>query len=618
MGLDATFRALRDLGGPTAAEVAIAALLEPEPTIQEHAILYFIQQEDRKGLSRAVTVFHQFQPKLQARLASEVKLVLPALRERLKDPEEQTRLNVIDCVSRIDRNEVYSFLPIALQDASANVRQRAAGVLRDSTQSFLHSIARDDEEKMPPALVEARRRSLLDALSTGLRAYDTHREKSLLFSMLDLGPTAHDVLLGVLAGANTSLRSDLEGVLRHHVSRSVVAFLFRMQRESAEGIRSLAEDLFESRTGKHFALEILGHLGSLESGALHQQASHAFRLSWWPIVREVLPEAPTGAAGRLASFVEHSRIGDKERTGVLRDLLGASDPNARAAAVVQLQALPGPEAAAAAREAANDPAEEVQRVVLEWTLKTSPQDRQKILTSFLTSPHESIRRTASRELSKGSFDRYIKSFDSLDARTRELAGKAIAKIDDQMVDRLTDELHSLDPARKLKALRIIEITSKEKDIEPALMELINDPDRKVRASVIKMVGLLGDVRAIKVLIGALSDPDRRTRANAVEAFEDIGNPRLNGLLVPFLKDPDNRVRANAAKALWNLGVPETKEVIEEMLHDPVENMRLSAVWALGEINYPGVRVILGEVAEKDASPVVRKKAQDTLQALKEK
>lgn len=618
MGLDATFRALRDLGGPVAGEVAIAALLEPQPAIQEQAVLHFLQTEDRAGLSRAVTLFHQFAPKLQGRLASEVKLLLPALRERLKDSETQTRLNVVECVGRMDRNEVYSFLPIALQDTAPEVRRRAAEVLRDSTQSFLHSLARESEEDLPPAVVEARRRSLLDALISGLRTYDTHREKSLLFCMLDLGPSAHDFLLGVLAGAKSALRSDLEGVLRHHVSRSVVAFLFRMQRESAEDIRTLAVETFETRSGRHFAMEILGHLGTLEAGALHQLASHAFRLPWWGVVREVLQEAPSGAAQKLAIYVEHSRIGDKERMGALRDLLGVSDPRARAAAVRQMLPLPGPEAGAAVREAANDGDEEVQRIVLEWTLKTNPPDRQKILTAFLTSPHEAIRRSASRELSKGSFERYVKSFDALDERTRELAGRAIAKIDDQMVDRLTDELHSLDPHRKLKALRIIEITQKEKDIEPALMELINDPDRKVRASVIKLVGLLGDVRAIKVLIGALSDPDRRTRANAVEAFEDIGNPRLNGLLVPFLKDPDNRVRANAAKALWNLGVPETKDVIEEMLHDPVENMRLSAVWALGEINYPGVRVILGGVAERDASPVVRKKAQETLQALKEK
>jgi len=191
-------------------------------------------------------------------------------------------------------------------------------------------------------------------------------------------------------------------------------------------------------------------------------------------------------------------------------------------------------------------------------------------------------------------------------------------LDQRIVDRLAEEITALDPERRLRALRVIDYVDAETDLRQNLMALLNDPDRRVRATAIKIVQLTGSADGMRLLVAALQDPDRRVRANAIEAFEDSGDGRCRPILMPYLYDPDNRVRANAAKALWNLGREEGRTTLESMLSDAEEGMRLSAVWAIGEVRFPGGIDLLAARAEVETSPTVRAKIADVLSRVSRK
>jgi HEAT repeat protein len=150
------------------------------------------------------------------------------------------------------------------------------------------------------------------------------------------------------------------------------------------------------------------------------------------------------------------------------------------------------------------------------------------------------------------------------------------------------------------------------------MDLLNDPDRRVRATAIKIVQLSGSADGMRLLVAALGDPDRRVRANAVEAFEDSGDSQCIPLLRPYLRDPDNRVRANVAKALWNLGSEEGRMALNSMMKHAEENMRLSAVWAIGEVRFAGASDLLLGHVEGELSPAVRAKISEVLARLAQK
>jgi HEAT repeat protein len=200
----------------------------------------------------------------------------------------------------------------------------------------------------------------------------------------------------------------------------------------------------------------------------------------------------------------------------------------------------------------------------------------------------------------------------MDEASREIAAKALAKIDDQLLDRLAEEIGALDPQRRLKALRIVDALDAEQDLRQPLLDLLDDPDRRVRATAIRIVELSGSYEGVKILLAALSDPDRRVRANAVEAFEELADPRFVQILVPVLRDRDNRVRVNAAKALWQLGWLEARDVLLDMLEDRDELVRRSAVWAIGELRFDGAKVALAAREAVEPAGRVRVKLREVL------
>lgn len=115
--------------------------------------------------------------------------------------------------------------------------------------------------------------------------------------------------------------------------------------------------------------------------------------------------------------------------------------------------------------------------------------------------------------------------------------------------------------------------------------LAEEPDARLRASLVALLGRVGSHRDIPALARALRDPDRRVRANAVESVSELGGREVIKLLVPLLREGDNRVRANTARALWKFddmrGI--VREAFEEMLADSSKWMRASAFYTFGEI-----------------------------------
>jgi HEAT repeat protein len=614
MGLEKTFKILAESNMDAAREALIGALVEPSDNINNMAISAALDHENRDALTFAVRNFHNYAKETRDNLATNPRPMMPVLHACLKDPAEQTRLNTLEIVNAIGRADVGHLAVLALGDTSTAVRDRAAAVLTEMTQIANLAARTSRGSRSPEPVAAISKTAVADLLVSALRNYRLHREKAVLSSLVDLGDIGQWGLLSTLAEPQSHAKTDLLTLLREKDSPGTVWLLFKMLSEKS--LCDTANEILAERRDRGFARAISAFLSDINESDLQNLASAIRQMPWWGCVMEAIDELGRNAVVKLVHMVLSSRISDDEKTGKIMDLMGSRDEACRAAALRTAVEASAPGIEGILTNSVGDRSEEVQLAVVTAIIARQMPNRNKVLLPLISSNYESVRRAVSKELATDSFNRYLQSFDKLDPQTREMAGKAIAKMDMSVIEKLGDELHSLDADRRLKALHIVSIIDKEKELGDSILELMRDPDRKIRATVIKAAGYLGSIEAIRALIGSLSDPDRRIRANAMEAFEDIGNPKLAGLLLPFLKDSDNRVRANAAKALWALGHPETKVVLEDMLSDPQELMRLSAVWALGEINYPGVTDLLKNVAEQDSSQTVRDKAAEIVDKLK--
>jgi HEAT repeat protein len=116
-----------------------------------------------------------------------------------------------------------------------------------------------------------------------------------------------------------------------------------------------------------------------------------------------------------------------------------------------------------------------------------------------------------------------------------------------------------------------------------LRPLLEDDDNRVRANAARLMILLGDRNASKVLEAMLAHRDRWWRASACHALGECRPPGAAALLARALRDPELDVRLNATKALRDLEDPMVPQLLLSLLSDKNLYIRLHAVEALGNL-----------------------------------
>lgn len=609
MGVSATFSVLSALPpGPARLLFAEAALREPYPELQAAAV-EALADPSRLGRPDLVLVHYgDLLPEVRRRIAARPEAFRPAAQEALRAAGEWSRRAALEVLADLDGPSALPVLARALADPSPVVREAAADLLERMAVPYLYALVawRLHGDGRSGAFVRTHRPAVLAALGEALRLYPLHEKRALIDLAIESDPDSYG-LLADLASADPqgALARALRDALAQAVTPTAVEVLLKLWLDPRPGLGDLARDVFRRRTEPAFPSLLAEALARRPPDRFEALASRVSEIPWWPAV-EAHPNLDPLASARLMEFVAASGLDPLAKVKLLGTFRRArhAPTRVRLLEVFEERGLPG--LLELALEFVKDPAAEVRRAAAHVLVRLSPPRKERLWVPLLESSDPEVRRLAGREIAAAGFEKYLRSFDRLDGRTRELAARALAKIDARLLERLIEQLTSLDSDRRLKALRIIDYVEAEQELRELLVELLGDPDRRVRATVVKIVELSDHPEGRRLLAGALKDPDSRVRANAVESLEEAGDVRLAPLLEPCLRDPDNRVRANAAKALARLGRPEEgRRALEAMLEDAAEEMRLSAAWALGELGDPFAEGILAAREAREPSPLVR-------------
>ncbi len=168
------------------------------------------------------------------------------------------------------------------------------------------------------------------------------------------------------------------------------------------------------------------------------------------------------------------------------------------------------------------------------------------------------------------------------------------------------ELNSIDYKIRIKA--IIELTKEPDDQAYQRLAAHADSEKHdhVLATLAKYLAYFKRSDAFFKIKAFLEHSDSRVRANAIEGFQILGDPRAVPLVMPYLADRDNRIRANAARLLVMFHPEEVVKSIREMLASSDEWTRDSALYLLSKVEIPQVESLLLEALRDSSEEIVEK------------
>ena len=228
---------------------------------------------------------------------------------------------------------------------------------------------------------------------------------------------------------------------------------------------------------------------------------------------------------------------------------------------------------------------------------------------------------------------------ALEAKARSLLPK-LRGTDRETLGRLLDHWGAVDAARAQRHSKRFLVRAKAGEFlgdsgSPSavrdLIELLHDPDPRVRWSAARGLGRLGHPSALSPLLACLEGP----RALPVDAVADaviqirscpvavlrqglrsksvasravtvelLGRfqalASIDDVIDLLHNDPSAEVRARAARALGRMSSPRAVDALMMNLNDGPVAMRVQAVWALGEIGDPRVLPVLCDIVMQPA------------------
>lgn len=145
--------------------------------------------------------------------------------------------------------------------------------------------------------------------------------------------------------------------------------------------------------------------------------------------------------------------------------------------------------------------------------------------------------------------------------------------------------------------------AQEMKMSPGLANELNNPDAGVRASVAKVLGLLGDKTAVKPLLDHLADPDLLAGDRVAEALGRLGDPSAGPFLMQALNSDQEAVRARAAFALGLLKDEAAVDALSQHLRTDQGMVANRAAEALANIGTAAaLKALVAPLADSELTP----------------
>ena len=153
------------------------------------------------------------------------------------------------------------------------------------------------------------------------------------------------------------------------------------------------------------------------------------------------------------------------------------------------------------------------------------------------------------ECTDDALEKLIDTYDEQNTSVRCAIAMALSNFPEsnKALERLVEMLSDPETWVRIRTVQALAKFQNTNAPDFIVQHLEREDNEKVRATMVKTIGLSGDEKFLPVLLTYLKDEDSRVRANTVEGIGYIESDKIKTILAPYLNDSNSRVKANAAR-----------------------------------------------------------------------
>ncbi len=514
-GLAKTFEVLCHTENEAAVRALIPALDSPCAAIRDRALEALLRRRSPAGHRKILARLHTFDNAWRQMIAESRSRLVPALREAIVAADRQLCINACHAAVWLRQYDLAIAMVAGLEDPE----HPNAVVLGDGLLELAELLCEELCGPRPRADegdTQFVRRRVVEALGTAVARFSKHRRREIVEAFVLLTYRDEAVLRHVLQDPYHAAFIALVDSLSKSPHEAAIGLLLSFLDDSRPP--SAAISILSKRSDLKFVQRLLQKVGPAPEGPVARNLKKIEMLPWVEnaTILDALNGPEQAAAVRLAM---ESGIARGQAYALVERVLQRGKPAGRRAAAEALDQFRGVDANLAALAALDDEDPEVQARILVQLRNRGIPGALVRLVEMIDSPHAVVREAARECLEEFNFPRFLASFDLLDDEVRASTGELVKKVDAQTVPLLRAELESLVRSRRLRGLAVARALKLVREVEGAVVALLQDEDHLVRAEAAATLGESSSEKAREALAEALHDRSLAVREAARKSLD---------------------------------------------------------------------------------------------------
>jgi HEAT repeat protein len=516
-GLKTTFEVLCRTENEAAVRTLIPAMDSPFAAIRDQALETLLKRRSPAGHREILARLHTFDDGWRAKVAENRSRLVPAFREAIISSDRQLCINACQAAVWLRQYDLAIAMTTGLEDPNHPNAAVLSNALLELAELLCEELV-GRGSRADGGDVHFVRRRVVEALGTAVARFSKHRRREIVEAFLLLTYRDDAVLLQVLQDPYHAAFVALVDLLSKSPHEAVIGLLLSFLDDARPP--SAAISVLSKRSDLNFLQRFLQKVGRDPSGPVARNLKRIETLPWagMPAILDALNEQAQEAAVRLAM---ESAIPRSQAYALVEHVLRRGKPAGRRAAADALDQFRGVAANLAAMAALRDEDPEVQARILVQLRSRGIPGALAHLVEMIDSPHAVVRAAARQSLEEFTFPRYLATFDLLDDEVRESTGELVKKVDSQTVPLLQAELESKVRSRRLRGLAVARALRLVREVEAAIVPLLQDEDHLIRAEAAATLGQSRSEQAREALAEAIYD---RSLAVREAARKSLGLP----------------------------------------------------------------------------------------------